>query len=216
MIRLIIVDDSTVVREGLQMLLGNHEDIEIIGHASGGHEAVELCRTLKPDLVLMDIKMTDGDGLEATQKIKEMNPKVKVLILSTFKIHHYITKAIQMGADGYILKDASEENIISAIRGVHSGLYVAQDDVFQRVKQAWAVEQLDAETNKYRDFVNHLTEREKEVVRLLVNSHTNKEIAEVLGITEGTVKNIISSIIVKHRLKDKVQLIHYSIKGNLV
>lgn len=216
MIRLIIVDDSPLVRQGLQMLLSNKEDIEVVGQAANGKEVVELCRTLSPDLVLMDIKMTGGDGLEATQKIKEMNPGIKVLILSTFKIHHYITKAIQMGADGYILKDATEENIIAAIKGVYSGLYVAQDDVFQRMKQSWVVEQLDTEKNIYRDFVSRLTEREKEIVRLLVNSHTNKEIADVLGITEGTVKNIISGIIVKHRLKDKVQLIHYSIKGNLV
>ncbi|HEX3048432.1 MAG TPA: response regulator transcription factor [Bacillota bacterium] len=216
MIRLIIVDDSPLVREGLQMLLSNKEDIEVIGQAASGNDAVELCRTLTPDLVVMDIKMAGGDGIEATRKIKEMNRAIKVLILSTFNIHHYITKAIQMGADGYILKDASEENIIAAIKGVYSGLNVAQDDVFQRVKQTWAVEQLDVEKNKYRDFVGRLTEREKDIVRLLVNSHTNKEIADVLGITEGTVKNIISNIIVKHRLKDKVQLIHYSIKGNLV
>jgi DNA-binding NarL/FixJ family response regulator len=216
MIRVIIVDDSALVREGLHMLLGNKEDIEIIGQSSSGKEALELCRTLNPDLVLMDIKMAGGDGIEATQSIKEMNPEIKVLILTTFNIRHYITKAIQMGADGYILKDTSEENLIAAIRGVYSGLNVAQNDVFQKLKQSWAVEQLNPEKNKYRDFVKQLTEREKEIVRLLVNSHTNKEIAETLGITEGTVKNIISSIIVKHRLKDKVQLIHYSIKGNLV
>lgn len=216
MIRLIIVDDSSLIREGLQMLLSNKEDIEVIGQASGGNEAVELCRALSPDLVLMDIKMTDGDGIEATQKIKEMNREIKVLILSTFNIRHYITKAIQMGADGYILKDTCEENLIAAIKGVCGGLNVAQNDVFQKLKQNWAVEQLNPEKNKYRDFVAGLTEREKEIVKLLVNSHTNKEIADVLEITEGTVKNIISGIIVKHRLKDKVQLIHYSIKGNLV
>lgn len=160
--------------------------------------------------------MAEGNGLEATKKIKEMNRAVKVLILSTFNMHHYITRAIEMGADGYILKDASEENIIAAIKGVYHGLYVAQNDVFQKVKHNWAVEQLNAEKNKYRDFVNDLTDREKEIVRLLVNSHNNKEIAETLGIAEGTVKNIISNIISKHRLKDKTQLIHFSIKGNLV
>jgi len=216
MIRLIIVDDSSIVREGLQMLLDNKEDIEVIGQASNGNDAVELCKTLSPDLVIMDIKMAEGDGLEATKKIKEMNQAIKVLILSTFNIHHYITKAMGMGADGYILKDASEENIIAAIRGVYHGLHVAQNDVFQKVKHNWVVEQLDTEKNKYRDFVNSLTDREKEIVRLLANSHTNKEIAETLGVAEGTVKNIISNIIIKHRLKDKIQLIHFSIKGNLV
>jgi DNA-binding NarL/FixJ family response regulator len=216
MIRIIIVDDSSIIREGFCMLLNNKDDIEVIGQAGSGNEAVELCKTLSPDLVLMDIKMAGGDGIESTQKIKKLNPKIKVLILSTFNIHHYITQAIKVGADGYILKDISEENLITAIKGVYNGLRIVHNDVFQKVKKTWAVEQLDAEKNKYRDFVASLTSREKDIVRLVVNSHTNKEIAETLGITEGTVKNIISGIIVKHRLKDKVQLIHYSIKGNLV
>jgi DNA-binding NarL/FixJ family response regulator len=118
----------------------------------------------------------------------------------------------------FILKDASEENLIAAIKGVYSGLNVAQNDVFQKVKYTWAVEQLDAEKNKYRDFVNSLTAREKDIVKLLVNSHTYTEIADVLGITEGTVKNIISGIIATKSASpfwlflhlDSMQFFHYS------
>lgn len=216
MIRIIIVDDSSIIREGLRMLLCSKEDIEVIGQASCGNEAVELCRTLTPDLVLMDIKMANGNGIEATKKIKELNPAIKVLILTTFNMYTFIAEAIQNGADGYILKDTGEENLTAAIKGVYNGLNVAQNDVFQKIKKNWVVEKLDTQQNKYRDFVNCLTEREKEIVILLANSHTNKEIAGKLGITEGTVKNIISSIIVKHNLKDKIQLVNYSIKGNLV
>ncbi|MCL6588562.1 MAG: response regulator transcription factor [Firmicutes bacterium] len=216
MIRIIIVDDSSIIREGLRMLLSSRDEIEVIGQASCGNEAVALCRSLSPDLVLMDIKMANGCGIEATKKIKEANPAIKVLILTTFNLYKYITESIQNGADGYILKDASEENLIAAIKGVYSGLNVAQNAVFEKMKKNWAVEKLDAQKNQYRDFVNCLTEREKEIVKLLANSHTNKEIADKLGITEGTVKNIISNIIIKHNLKDKIQLLNYSIKGNLV
>lgn len=203
MIRLLLVDDQTLIRQGLASLLSLEEDFEIVGHAGHGDEAVKMVNNVHPDLVLMDIRMPIMDGVEATRIIRETNPNIKILVLTTFDEDEYIVQAMQAGASGYLLKDAPTEQLATAIRSVHNGFTqlgpTIAPKLFSRLNAPSSTSTLkeDAQTM--------FTGRELEILKLLGQGKSNKEIAQTLFITEGTVKNHITKILSQLNARDRTQ-----------
>jgi DNA-binding NarL/FixJ family response regulator len=204
MIRVLIADDQAVVREGLSALLAYHKDLEIVGQASNGVEACALARELKPDVILMDIRMPERDGIAATQEILRENTHVKILVLTTFDEDDMIVKALKCGASGYLLKDTNSDRIAAGIHTVYSGGMlldpVAASKVVSRLDTAGP---RDPEMRLQLE--NKLSERKIEVLKLIGQGKSNTEIAETLHISEGTVKNYVSQIFEQLGVRDRVQ-----------
>jgi DNA-binding NarL/FixJ family response regulator len=208
MIKVIIADDIPVLRSGLKAVLSQDGDIKVIGEASNGQEAFELCIKQHPDVVLMDMRMPDYDGGYGTRKIKDTLPDVKVLVLTTFDDKETVDKAIASGADGYILKEMDNDKIINSIKAVAGGINVFCDNIFRSIKKDVYVQQ-DA-----KNF--DLTDREIDFLRLICDGADNKEIASKLFLAEGTVRNGISRLLEKLGLKDRTQLAVFAIKNNII
>ena len=208
MIKVIIADDVHILRSGLKAVLSQDSDIKVVGEASDGKEAYELCIRLHPDVVLMDMRMPDHDGGYGTRKIKDNFSDIKVLVLTTFDDKETVNKAISSGADGYILKEMDNDKIINSLKAVAGGINVFCDNVFRSIKKDVVVQQ---------DAKNYgLTERETEFIRLICDGCDNKEIAAKLFLAEGTVRNGISRLLEKLELKDRTQLAVFAIKNNIV
>ena len=203
MIKVLVVDDQSLIREGLRMMLSLYDNILLVGEATNGKEALQALEENEVDLVLMDIRMPLMDGVEATKRIKEKYPNIKVLILTTFKEDEYIFEGLINGADGYILKDISSEDLAKAIETVYKGNVLLQPEIAKKVMGA--IKGISAKDEK-EDLRNELTKREYEIALLVSEGKTNKEISQILFITEGTVKNHISNILDKLDLKDRTQL----------
>lgn len=205
MIKILIVDDQKIIREGLSMMLGLDSTISIVGEATNGKQAIELLDSEQVDLILMDIRMPIMDGVEATRIIKDKHPNIKILILTTFKEDEYIFQGLKNGADGYLLKDISSEELISGIKTVHGGNMLLQPDVARKM-----IDSIREKENISNDINNHiyteLTKREYEIAMLVGKGKSNKEISNTLFITEGTVKNHITKILDKLDLRDRTQL----------
>ncbi|MGB4093751.1 MAG: response regulator transcription factor [Ruminococcus flavefaciens] len=208
MIKVVIADDVQILRSGLKAVLSQDTDIKVVGEASNGKEAYELCIRLHPDVVLMDMRMPDHDGGYGTRKIKDNFSDIKVLVLTTFDDKETVNKAISSGADGYILKEMDNDKIINSIKAVAGGINVFCDNVFRSIKKDVVVQQ-DA-----KNF--GLTERETEFIRLICDGCDNKEIAAKLFLAEGTVRNGISRLLEKLELKDRTQLAVFAIKNNII
>ncbi|MDR7870619.1 MAG: response regulator transcription factor [Tissierellaceae bacterium] len=204
MIRVLIVDDQYLIREGLRMMLSLYDGIEIVGEVTNGEEAIQLLEELEVDLLLMDVRMPVMDGVVATKVIKEKYPDVKVLILTTFDEDEYIFKALQNGADGYLLKDISSENLVGAINTVFDGNMLLQPDIAKKVVES--IEKSKTSGNFNKDVYNLLTKKEYEIALLIGEGKSNKEISSLLYITEGTVKNHVTNILSKLELRDRTQL----------
>lgn len=213
MISIMIVDDQDILRDGLALLLGNEEDIEVVCTASNGEEGVNRCKNHSIDVVLMDINMPVMNGVEATRLIKECHKDIKVLILTTFNDDEYIFNSLKYGASGYILKDSSPKEIASAIRTVQSGQAFFQANVATKVVEQFLELAEGKKKDKPDSRIESLTEREKGICKLLSEGKNNKEIAEVLFITEGTVKNHITNILVKLDLRDRTQLAIFAVRN---
>jgi len=202
MIRLLLVDDQTLIRQGLASLLSLEDDFEVVGHAGHGAEAVSLVESLAPDLVLMDIRMPVMDGVAATKTIREKHPAIKILVLTTFDEDEYIVQAMQAGASGYLLKDAPTEQLAAAIRSVHNGFTqlgpTIAPKLFSRLNSQTAAQSKE-------DAQSMFTGRELEILKLLGSGKSNKEIAQSLYITEGTVKNHITKILSLLNVRDRTQ-----------
>ena len=208
MIKVILADDVKILRAGLKAVLVSDEDINVVGEASDGKEAYEMCVRLKPDVVLMDMRMPDYDGGYGTRKIKDTLPDVKVLVLTTFDDKETVEKAISSGADGYILKEMDNDKIINSIKAVAGGINVFCDNIFRSIKKDVLLQQ-DA-----KNF--DLSDREIEFLRLICDGYDNKEIASRLFLAEGTVRNGVSGLLEKLGLKDRTQLAVFAIKNNLI
>lgn len=211
MIRILIVDDQEIMRQGLQMILGHEPDLEVIGTAGNGEEALAFCQTQsQPDVVLMDIQMPIMNGVEATKAIKECNPEIRVVILTTFHDDAYIFDSLREGAHGYLLKDAPPETIAQSIRAVYHGGAMIQPEIASRV-----IRQLHKMHEKRPLFLRGdkegLTKREKEICLLISQGLNNREIAEELFLSEGTVKNHVTRILDKLNLRDRTQLAIYTL-----
>ncbi|MTI47518.1 response regulator transcription factor [Sporosalibacterium faouarense] len=221
-IKVMLVDDQNLIREGLRMMLSLHEELDILSEAINGEDAFQKLKDIEPDIILMDIRMPVMDGVEATKKIKEKFPSIKIIILTTFNEDEYIFEGLKNGADGYMLKDAKSEDIVRGIKTVYDGNVLLQPEVATKVVRVFkdnSSETTDInnnETNLYRSKeemisgrYEELTQREEEIARLVAKGKGNKEISEDLFITEGTVKNHLTRILSKLELENRTQLALY-------
>lgn len=215
MIKVLIVDDQDILVEGLKLILGKEEDIIICGSANNGKNAYEACRWSEPDVVLMDIKMPEVNGVEATEMIKRDFPNVKILVLTTFNDEEYIYDALKNGASGYLLKDASPAEIASAIRTVYNGGALIQSEIGVKVIDKFSKLARENRDKSLDPRTELLTGREIEICRLIVEGKNNKEISDALYLSEGTVKNHITKILIKLDLRDRTQLAVFTIKNDL-
>ena len=209
-VRVLIVDDQTLFRSGLARLLSSQPGLMVIGEAGNGSEAIRLAERLEPDVVLMDIRMPEVDGIEATRQILRMRPGVRVLILTTFHTDAYVLDALRSGASGYVLKDSAVEAIASSIQAVMSSERVVSGPIAQRMVGMLTG---DAPT---REFYDGLTTREIEVLKMIASGMPNKRIAYKLGISEKTVRNHISHIYEKLDIYDRSQAVLYAVRKGLV
>jgi DNA-binding NarL/FixJ family response regulator len=214
--RILIADDHELVRHGIKHMLGYEKDMEVVGEASNGREVVELCRRLKPDLVLMDVRMPEMNGLEAIRAIKAEQPEVSVLVISVYRNLDYLLEAIEAGAAGYILKDAPNRRLINAMQRALDGQSPLNQELALQLirhlasKTAQPVERPPAPEGGDSASTpppNTLTPRELEVLRLLVQGKTNQEIAEDLLISRATAKVHVQHIIAKLGVSDRTQAI---------
>ena len=208
-IKILVVDDHAIMRDGIRALIDLHDDIEVVGEASEGKEAIEKVRELEPDVVVMDIAMPEMDGLEAARRIRKRNPQVKVLVLTQHDHKEYVLSAIKVGVAGYLPKKAVSSELVSAIRAVHRGesfLYPsAATALIQDYLRKGEVEPYD-----------YLTEREREILKLIAEGHTSREIANVLFISLKTVQGHRTKIMEKLNIHNRTELIRYAMRKGLV
>jgi DNA-binding NarL/FixJ family response regulator len=215
MIRILIADDQTLIRAGFRALLGAEPDMEVVAECGTGDEAVRLAARDRPDVVLMDIRMPHGDGLEATQRILA-DPGLagtRVVILTTFELDEYIAEAVRAGAAGFLVKDTEPEELIRAVRVVHDGDALLSPSVTRRIMAQLAVQSRASTPPKALD---QITEREREVLQLVGEGLNNAEIAERLFITPLTAKTHVSRIMAKLQVRDRVQLVVLAYESGLV
>ena len=211
-ITIIIVDDHSLMRQGLKQIIELEDDMQVIGQAINGEEAIEMTKRLRPDVVLMDINMPIKNGLQAIQELKENNISSKVIVLTIHEDREYLFKTLQMGAEGYVLKDAESGILISAIRSVFSGQnYIQPNMTRELVKEFTRITKHD----KVKPQENTLTEREIEVLELIAEGMLNKQIAKALYISEKTVKNHVSNIFKKLNVSDRTQAAIFALKHNI-
>ena len=230
-VRVLVVDDQHLMREGIASLLAIQEGVEVIGTAANGEEALERAQTLEPDVILMDVRMPIMDGVAATDQIRRKVPHCKILMLTTFDDEEYVLEALRAGASGYLLKDIPARDLAQAVLAVHRGIYQLDPAVMNRVMTSLttlkSAESLPSkpqtpssskESSVSSSSLNHagLTEREIEVLRLIARGATNREIAEALVISEGTVKNHISNILSRLGLRDRTQAAIYAREHDLL
>ena len=213
-IRVVLVDDQELVRAGFTMVLDAQPDIEVVGEAGDGVQALELLRRTRADVVLMDVRMPRMDGIEATRRVVAASGP-KVVILTTFDLDEYAFAAIKAGAGGFLLKDAGPAQLIEAIKAVHSGDAVVAPSTTKRLLDRFAVHLPDAE-KKAVGALESLTERENEVLRLVARGMSNAEIAGRLYVSEATVKTHMGRILMKLNLRDRVQAVVFAYETGLV
>jgi DNA-binding NarL/FixJ family response regulator len=200
-IKVLIVDDQSLVRQGMASLLAVEEDLEVIGQAENGEEAILKATQLSPDVILMDVRMPVADGILATSRIRDSHPNIRVIVLTTFDDEDYIIRALQVGAAGYLLKDTPSEQLAQAVRAVYQGHAWLGPTVATKV-----VSRLQSvpKTNRV-NYNKLLTTRELEVLRLIGKGKSNREIANALCITEGTVKNHVTRVLTQIGARDRTQ-----------
>ena len=209
-IKILLVDDHAIMRDGIKALLSIYDDIEVVGEASEGREAVEMARELNPDVVVMDISMPGMDGLEVTRRLTKRNPGMKVIILTQHDNREYILSAIKVGAAGYIPKKALGSDLISAIRAVHSG------DSFLYPSAAKTLIDDYRKQAEQPDIYESLTEREREILKLIAEGLTSREIANALYISQKTVQGHRTKVMEKLDLHNRTELIKYAMRKGLV
>ena len=211
-IRVLVADDQSMVRAGFRMLLGGEPDIEVVAEASTGTEAIAKVARFNPTLVLMDIRMPELDGLEATRRILATENAPRILILTTFALDEYIYEALNAGASGFVLKDDPPEQLLAAVRTVAAGEALLSPEVTKRVIQQFTRLPRPSTPAGF----DELTAREEEIFRLLAEGLSNAEVAERLVITDSTVKSHVTHILQKLGLRDRVQLILLAYQAGLV
>ena len=208
MIRIVLVDDQTLIRQGIQTLLELEPDLKVVGVAGNGREALAVVAGSQPDVVLMDVRMPELDGVAATRELVAANPDLGVIILTTFDDDEYIFEGLKAGARGYLLKDISSDEMAAAIRTVAAGQALIQPSIARKVVAEFGrLAGRPAEAARAPDLDSPLTERELEVLRGLAAGMSNREIADKLVITEGTVKNHVSNLLGKLDVRDRTQAV---------
>lgn len=211
MIRVLIAEDQSLVMQGLKMMIETDSELKVTGEARNGKEAVELCEKNWFDLAILDIRMPEMDGLEAAKIIRERWPEIKVLMLTTFNDDEYALEALRIGAHGYMLKDADADSLIKSIKNCLNGGLHIQGEVAAKV-----VPRLLEKENPSPKLHHTLTPRETDILRKIGEGKSNKEIAEELALSVGTVKNHISVLLDKLDLRDRTQLAIFAIRNGLV
>lgn len=213
-IRVIIADDQELVRAGFAMVINSQEDMSVVGQAKDGYEAVELCKTLQPDVILMDVRMPRMDGIEATQKIQQ----ARVIILTTFDLDEYVMAAINAGASGFLLKDTEPETLLNSIRTVYQGNAIIAPSATKRLIEKMMEGSLaPSPAPAYTDpELEDLTDREREVLIEIAHGLSNQEIAEKLFISLPTVKTHVAHILQKINARDRVQAVVFAYDNHLV
>jgi DNA-binding NarL/FixJ family response regulator len=214
-IRVVLADDEQLVRAGLRLILESEEDIEVIGEAGNGAEAVELTRALDPHVVLMDVQMPGMDGLEATRRITALGRKdtSRVLILTTFEVDEYVYEALRAGASGFLLKRTPAADLVAAIHVVAHGDALLAPSVTRRLIDQFARRPSASADTKA---LGEITAREREVLVLVARGHSNAEIADELVLSEGTVKTHVKRIFMKLGLRDRAQAVIFAYDAGLV
>jgi DNA-binding NarL/FixJ family response regulator len=212
-IRILLVDDHTILREGVRALLAGESDIVVVGEAGDGQEALEKVEALRPDIVLMDMVMPGMNGLEATGHIKRRHSDVKVLILSMYDDDEYVQQVIQAGASGYLLKGMAADDLILAIREVHAGSSFLNPAIAAKLIEDY-VRRVRGEAEGAGE--EPLTAREREVLKLIAEGNTNQEIADVLHLSRKTVESHRANIMRKLDLHDVTELVKYALRTGLI
>ncbi|MGW4159847.1 response regulator [Streptomyces sp. NPDC004788] len=216
MIRVLIVDDQMMVREGFSVLLNAMPDIEVVGEAVNGREAVAQVAALRPDVVLMDIRMPELNGIDATREIVAADAAAKVLVLTTFDLDEYVYQALRAGASGFLLKDASARQLAEGVRVVAAGEALLAPTVTKRLINEFAKSAASAPRPPATAQIGELTERETEVLVLIAQGLSNQEIADHLVVAESTIKTHVSRILVKLGLRDRTQAAVFAYEARLV
>ena len=214
-VRVVLVDDQALVRTGFRMILDGTDDIEVVGEAGDGSTAVDVVAEVRPDVVLMDVRMPGVDGIEATRRVRALPTAPRVIILTTFDLDEYVFAGLQAGASGFLLKDTLAADLVSAVRVVASGEAVAAPSVTRRLI-AHYVRRQPASPPAATERLAVLTAREREVLTLIALGRSNTEIASELYLSEGTVKTHVGRILAKLRLRDRVQAVILGYECGLV
>jgi DNA-binding NarL/FixJ family response regulator len=212
-IRTLLADDQALVRSGFRMILEARDDIDVVGEAADGAEAVELALRLDPDVILMDVRMPRLDGVEATRRLTNAGSRARVVILTTFDLDEYVHEAIRAGASGFLLKDVQPTQLVDAVRVIAGGDALLAPTVTRRLLDRFAQSAPDREQPPS---LQSLTPRELEILRLVAGGLSNAEIAQALVVSEATVKTHVSSILRKLHLRDRVQAVVAAYDAGLV
>jgi DNA-binding NarL/FixJ family response regulator len=213
-IRVLLADDQALIRSGLQMILAAQPDIEVVGEAEDGRQAIDLCNRLLPDVILMDVRMPVLDGLEATARLVALGTTARILVLTTFDLDEYVYAAIRAGASGFLLKDARPSQLADAIRVIADGEALLAPAVTRRLLERFAATLPTPEERS--PALASLTDRERDVLALVAAGLSNSEIAERLFLGETTVKTHVSSVLRKLGLRDRVQAVVLAYEAGLV
>ncbi len=212
MIRVVLADDQPLVRTGLRMILSDQADLEVVGEAATGLEAVRVCAETRPDVVLMDVRMPESDGIEATQAVTAVEDPPRVLVLTTFDLDDVVYEALRAGASGFLLKDAPEERLTTAIRVVADGGSLFAPSVTRQLIEEFTRRPSPGPAPA----MNTLTERETEVLEQIARGLSNAEIAAALYVTENTVKTHVARLLMKLGVRDRVQAVILAYESGLV
>jgi DNA-binding NarL/FixJ family response regulator len=217
-IRVLLVDDQALVRTGFRMILEGADDIEVVGEAGDGHEATELTRTARPDVVIMDVRMPRMNGVEATKRIRQGNQgptAPKILILTTFDLDEYVYAALRAGASGFLLKDTLASDLLSALRAVAAGDSVVAPAATRRLVERF-LPTAGATDPPDQSKLDELTPREREVLGLIARGLSNAEIAQRMHLSEGTVKSHVGRVLTKLGIRDRVQAVIVAYEGGFI
>ncbi len=212
--KVLLVDDHTIVRQGIKALLDTQEGIEVVGEAEDGREAIEKVKQMAPNVIVIDITMPNLNGIEATRQIKKINPEIKVLVLTVHDNEEYIHRILQAGASGYLLKESAVSDLVSAINAVEKGDIFLSPSISKVVVKDY-IRHVDTESGDF-DSLNVLTNREREVLQLIAEGHTNKDIARILKLSIKTIDVHRSHIMDKLNIRDITGLVKYSIRKGLI
>lgn len=212
-IRVLVCDDHTILREGIRLLLNSQADIEVVAEAVDGRDAIDKAREHKPDVILMDIAMPLLNGLEATRQIRRGNPDARVLVLTMYESDEYVSQMLEAGAAGYVLKKVAGSELVYAIRAVYQGEAFLYPSITKRLVEDYLRR---VESGQERDSFDGLTDREREVLQLIAEGHTNKEIADLLNLSVRTVQNHRAHIMEKLGMHDRGELIKYAIQKGII
>jgi DNA-binding NarL/FixJ family response regulator len=210
-IRILVVDDQTITRRGLQNLLAAQPDLEIVGEAKDGQEAIEMAAALQPDVILMDLRMPGTNGIEATRRIRRTSPHIYILVLTVFEDDTSVFPAIRAGASGYLLKNTEQDELLRAVRTVASGGAIFSPGIAQRVLSYLNAPPPDVSA----DLFDELTAREREILELIAQGKTNAEIASTLSLSPKTVSNYISNVLLKLHTTDRAKLMLMALEAGM-